>query len=238
MGTIETVIEKVKKLRRLAGSSNEHEAAAAAAAADRLIQEHALVEAQLEADGASGERPSEDPEPIASWHGTVPQWQARLAVKLAKHYGCALYGQRIRGSRTTTEHIVGRPSDIAAVRYMYTWLALEIEGLAQKHRGNGRTWLNAFRHGAVVGVLAAMTESRRAAQVGASTAAIVLVDRKGDEALAARNATHTDLQTKVVGNPTNLDGVLAGRAAGRNLHEQSKHGALDSAGSRALGSKR
>jgi hypothetical protein len=246
------VIEKIAKLRRLAMSTNINEAAAAAAAADRLMQEHGIAEAQLEAAGeAPKETPTEEPTPLAFWIGNhVPQWQLQLGARLVHHYGCACYTDRSRRKvgldqweRGRTLNIVGRPSDLASVRYMYAWLVLEIEGLAQRNRGNGRAWINSFRLGAVRGVIEAMraekekvmAETRQNAPIASANtcAALVLIDNRAKAAIAARDALHTNLKGgRSSRGPSDGDGYGAGREAGARLGAQ--HKGLSSGGTRAL----
>lgn len=152
--SIEAVIGKIQKLRRLARSTNLNEAAAAAAAADRLIQEYGLAEAELQAEGKTEkEAPVEDSSPLASWR-RAPTWQRILATRLIRHYDCAGYMRWAwAGGEQVLQHcVVGRPTDMAAARYMYGWLTVEIERLAQLHRGKGRSYLDSFRRGAVQGV--------------------------------------------------------------------------------------
>lgn len=111
--TIEQVIERVKKLQRLATSTNVHEAASAAAMAAELMLEYQISEASLSAsdenrddsinehyvnDGASKRR--------AVWKGSV-------ANAIAKSLGCAMYWS---GNHIV---IVGRHSDSKAVEYLY-----------------------------------------------------------------------------------------------------------------------
>jgi hypothetical protein len=241
VGTHQDLIAKIQKLRRLSTSNNVHEAAAAAAAADKLIQEHGLEEAQLQADGESGERPSEDEQPFGDWHGRTPQWQLRLAIGLLRHYDCASYRNNTWSSGRTTLHVIGRPSDVASARYMYLWLSLEVERLAQGERGNGRSYINSFRHGAVQGVLNAMYVSKRDARHAAETenkvssTALVLIDSRADEAKRALETKHLDLRTgRSIGGANNFDGFRAGERAGRNLHRD--HAAIGSGGTRSLGS--
>jgi Protein of unknown function (DUF2786) len=167
MSDIQRIIEKVQKLRKLARSDNIHEAEAAAAAADRLIQEHGLAEAQLEAQGQQVAEPvAEDATPLAAWH-RASTWQRILASGLIRHYDCATYlywdykNCNSVGNPALAQKVIGRASDIALVRYMWSWLSVEIERLAQLHKGNGRSWLDSFRRGAVNGVLNKLFENKQ-----------------------------------------------------------------------------
>jgi hypothetical protein len=233
--SLSTVIEKIQKLRRLATSANVNEAAAAAAAADRLIQQHGLEEAQLQADGqAPGEVAVEDRDPLCEWRGWVPQWQLSLACLLSQHYDCASY--RYRNIGRTEFRIVGRPSDVQTMRYMYAWLTLEIERLAQADRnGSGTSYRNSFRHGAVHGVMLAMRESKKVAQAEASSAAMVLVKSRYAEARAAlAKAVPTLRSGGRIGGPSDARGFGRGIEAGKGLH--GRQGSALTGGTRALGS--
>lgn len=245
MSTLSQVVEKIQKLRRLATSSNVHEAAAAAAAADRLIQEHGLQEAQLEAEGkAPGEKPSLETEPVAAWTGLTPAWQMALGGLLCNHYECACYRENIKrdGRRVESLRIVGRPSDVATVRYMFAWLVLEIERLAQAARPSEPVrspaelvaYRNSFRHGAVNGVIYAMRNAKAAAQKQATSAAIVLVNSRKAEAEATMASEVGKLYSRRIGGASRGDGFRDGHEAGQSLHGRDK-AALPTGGARQLG---
>lgn len=245
MSTLSSIIEKIQKLRRLATSSNVNEAAAAAAAADRLIQEHGLEEAQLEADGqTAGEMASLEAEPVASWTGLTPAWQLSLGSLLAHHYDCACFRERnVYGKSRKVEslRIVGRPSDVATMRYMFAWLTLEIERLAHGSRAAAGASpaetvaiRNSFRHGAVHGVIYAMRESKRAARATATSAAIVLVDsRLAASEAALKHAEPGLVSAAKVGGASRGDAYRDGVKAGRDLHGRDK-ASLSSNGARQL----
>jgi hypothetical protein len=269
----ESIISRVQKLLALRKSAEIrhqqsgdptglNEAKAAAAAADRLIQEHGLTEAELEVRGERTAEPvGESPNGFGNWTKQVPSWELGLASGLIRHYDCAAiqtrYQRRIGDvwERGTCIRAIGRSSDIENARYMYTYLVLEISRLAEKNKGNGRSWLNSFRLGAVRGVLEAMAESKRAAREiakhgqGPSTvdasgnvwpstsavtsAALVLVDSRKDEALAKRKELYPKLYAgRRTSGPSSSDGYHAGREAGAGLARQSK--ALGAGGTRQL----
>ena len=234
----------------LARSENPNEAAAAAAAADRLIQEHGLAEAQLQADGKqAAETVTEDQSPLAAWTGKTPTWQRILASGLARHYDCASYLVWIR-SNTLAHKIIGRPSDLATVRYMWGWLSVEIERLAQLHKGEGRSWLDSFRRGAVQGVLYKLDESKRAAReevqakarvVAAinpdlqtnTSSALAIYDRRREEAVDAMKELHPDVAERMkrsrggrsFNGPSRHDAFGEGKRAGSNIHVGASLGA-------------
>jgi hypothetical protein len=113
----EKIIARIKALRALATSSNVHEAAAAAAQATRLLLEHDLAEADV--DAASGE-PVEAPtiadEPLDNYGARVSGWKSTLAIFLTKAHGCAGWMRRPKDGPTAgewTQVIVGRRGDVA-----------------------------------------------------------------------------------------------------------------------------
>ncbi len=246
--SIQGVIEKVQKLRKLARSTNEHEAAAAAAAADRLIQEHGLVEAQLQAEGKVEAEPvAEEKDPLTVWRGRAPTWQRQLASGLTRHYDCAAYLSWDYEHRTSTggpglrHNLVGRASDVAAVRYMYGWLSVEIERLAQTHKGSGRSWLDSFRRGAVQGVLNKLYASKKAArgEVEARVAVasaidpgtkagagLVLYDRRREEAVETMKSLHEEVAERMkrsrggrsFASPSEWSAYRQGQEEGRSIH--------------------
>jgi len=231
---LDELIAKVQKLRRLAtnAAATEHEAAAAAAAADRLIQEHGLQEAQLQADsGEVGERPDEDRDAFARWDGSVPQWQLSLAVQLIRHYNCACYrtpGKR--GRWGTSLHVIGRPSDVSTARYMYSWLVLEIERLAKRFSGQGKAWINSYKHGASRGVLDAMYHAKKTAREEAraaapQSAALAIFDRRQSEAEERLKELHEKLRSGGhFGGASDFGAFARGKVDGANIHTGSRMG--------------
>lgn len=186
--TNEAVLAKIKKLRALAASTNEHEAAAAAAAAQTLMSRHQIDEATLAE--ARDDRPIDEPvresdDPLdrskvkVHWHGT-------LAGGVAKANGCRVFW---RGGALK---IIGAPTNVTTCRYLYGWLADEIDRVSKiRGAGQGRAWCHAFRLGAAQEVAKRLVEAAQEAAVAARAAAapqgsgaIVLVDR----ALARINA--------------------------------------------------
>lgn len=244
---IKDVIEKVRKLRALATSSNVNEAANAAAAADKLIQEYRLQEAQLESEGhAANEKPEEDGEPLF-FGARVQGWRWRLASLLARHYDVACYSSWMRdarGNNSRTLHMIGRKSDIETSRYQIAYFAIEIDRLAgATMKGRGKRGANAFRLGAVQGVYNAMYEAKRATQQAApinsqgSSAAMVLADRS-KESRAEMAKRHPDLRR---GGGPNIsaasdgDAYNAGERAGRGLGARDGRSKLEGGGTRQLG---
>jgi hypothetical protein len=141
-----TVLDRVRKLLALAGSSNPHEAAAAAARAQALIEAHRL-EGWLS--------PPEDPDPITDARDApievgrrIRKWKVVLASALAEVNGCVAY--TLDRGRDEAIVLVGRAADRAAVEALWAWLVQRIEWLSATAGPDAdRAWHEAFRIGAV-----------------------------------------------------------------------------------------
>lgn len=164
---LSSVIEKVQKLLRLAQSDNAHEAALAMARAQELIDRHQLDQALLETSASeSAAVPDEEIVNFAAWEDAldgardsqkVATWRWRIAYSLSKHNAVGAY---VCGGRI---HLVGRPSDVGAVRYLFAYCLRETERLVAKQgKGHGRTWLNNYRLGVADGIGDALRAQREA----------------------------------------------------------------------------
>jgi len=186
------IVDKVKKLLRLAESADVNEAAAAAGAAQRLMEEHRIDQAMIDVSEDAGDGVEDEEihnsgdEPLEE-SGRLANWKTQLAVAIAGLNGCRVYLGRgySTGTRQTTLCLVGRPSDVASVRYLFSYLTGEIERLCKRNgRGLGRTWANSFRMGAVHTVRKRLREANRKARddarlklKGKGTTALVKLDR-------------------------------------------------------------
>jgi hypothetical protein len=194
------VIARVVHLRKLAaGNTNIHEANAAAAAADKLIQEHRLSQAELE---ASGNAPS-DPMHSVKLHegGRRTAWRETLLWALSGHYGCSWFMNHGRSfssgreKRSLDYTLVGRQSDVEIVVYMFSWLTEEIERLCRWHSGGkGTGYARAWLDGAAIGVRD--TFRARAAEMKAKevSTAMVLLDNRSKEAETYKYAKNPGLK--------------------------------------------
>lgn len=223
------IIDKVRKLLRLAESPNANEAALAAAKAQQLIDEHNLSTALLALDGAE-EAPDEPiydfetkgaPLDTARRHA---RWRSQLAGTIARANGCRIY---ING-----EHIalVGRPSDADTVRYLFGYLAKEIDRLCAKEgAGCGTTWRNNFRLGAVYAVMDKLREQRtqHASKARASAAtevalvrintALARVEQRGSDVSAWMKANLKLVNRGGNSGSYNQGAMEAGRRAGQSI---------------------
>jgi hypothetical protein len=229
---LQKIMQKVAQLRALAANAGtQAEAETAAAQAESLIAKYQIDEATIETSTTRDEVVGESG-PL--WSGRKSeQWRGSLCAGLCKDHGCAAVAAK--NGDGVVYRIAGRPSDVAIVRYMYAWLTVEIERLAMREKG--RSNRNAFRVGAVVGVLAAMRVARKtevqSTQAGTS-AAIVIVSR-ADESMTYLQASiggkFRNSQTRSV----DMAAFDRGMAAGSNLAPRN---ALTGNGPKALGSGR
>lgn len=155
----EKILDKIKKLLALSGSSNPNEAATAAAHAQRLMDKYKIEQTMLE---AAAEVVEED---VRDWndpldgvpHKSFITWKARLGLVIGKHNGVFIWknGGAIM--------LVGKASDVQATRYLYAYCAREIDRLTKEHcAGEGKSYANNFRLGCIDTIAAKLKEERDA----------------------------------------------------------------------------
>jgi hypothetical protein len=225
------IISKVQKLLRLSTSSNAHEAALAAAKAQELIDQHNLQSALLELESAAP-RNGLDDEPIEKFEADraldrpvrLDRWRAYLAQVVGKANGCSIY---LSGGAIA---LVGRPSDAETVRYLYAYLAREVERLTtEQGKGCGKTWRNNFRNG-VVDTIARKLDEQHAkferearASVADNSMALVRVNQALATVEAKRTSVETWVKTNMKLRSTRSSSTLdrgaraSGRAAGESI---------------------
>lgn len=216
------VIDKVQKLLTLANSSNANEAAAAAGVANKLIDQYRLSQADLEVSGQV-EEPLEEDEGHVYQTGKITLWKHVLVSELAKHYGLSYWMKCTypTGRKVTAFKLVGRKSDIAVAKYMFSWLLLECQRLSDLHvKGEGRVRVASYCLGFVDGVTTQLANSRKEAKKEASTDAIVKLDNRSKEAEEFRNSLHPKLKIVKGKSSTHIDNDTynAGIISGQNIH--------------------
>lgn len=130
------VLDKIRKLIALSGSSNVHEAAVAAAAAQRLMLEHRIAESDVTVD-ATEEDVVVDQEIYRDRRlKSPPRWHEILLNGIANANFCrVILGadcERIgwRVERRPFYRVIGSEADRATTVYLYEMLRGEIERLA------------------------------------------------------------------------------------------------------------
>lgn len=195
----------------------------AAAAAERLLQEHQLSEAELEVQTEVEEPMCEDATPVHTFQGrNVIGWQSSLLANLGRAYNVSGYYSWTYkdGKQVSCYKAVGRPSDVATMRYQFAWFVTEITRL--RHllgKGQGKTWGNSFYLGAAHAIGEALGKTRREVRAQATGSALMVLDNRMEKASALKKALHPDLVSRSSSSPTNFDpgGYHAGKRAGAGL---------------------
>ncbi len=115
------VIEKIKKLLALANSSNEHEAALAAGHAQRLLSEHNLAMADIEAS----HRPDKADKVETVVSKSLPKWLRHLSAGVSTAFDC----QAIHHPATGKLTFIGVGADVQIAAYTFSYLDLTLRKL-------------------------------------------------------------------------------------------------------------
>lgn len=248
----EKIIDRIKKLLSLANSTNEHEAAMAAGQAAELMLQHEIKEAQL-CDTA------DEPEDVdlmsLDESGQIIHWKGSLMAGLADSMGCKMHyhKNRVYGRKASTSYnVVGQPSKVDTIRYMYSYLVGEVDRLAdvafrQEHiecRKSGvpspsaRSWKNSFRLGAAHTIatrLRAQREETHAAAADAGQGVGLMVIKKAEEAVGLyMKQKFPRMRRGAAASHSSSSGYGAGASAGKGVGLGSGGGRLG-AGAKQLG---
>ncbi len=115
------IIDKIRKLLALANSSNEHEAALAAGHAQRLLSEHNLAMADIEA----AHRPDKADRVETVVSKTLPKWMRHLSAGVSSSFDC----QAIHNPATGRMTFIGVGADVQVAAYTFTYLDRTIRKL-------------------------------------------------------------------------------------------------------------
>ena len=232
------ILDKIEKLLRLSRSSNEHEAALAAARAAELMLEHQISEAEL----GQGEALQIVDEPMEAGKA-LRSWRAIILIGLVEEFGCRSFKQvdrvvgihKLTGERVSVKkvgvslHVLGRPDDVACVRYVFLYLVAEVKRLAATTWREGRRavaggsirkWHESFRLGAAFVIRDRIRglRSRRLEEAAAAGCKALMVVREHDAAVqAAYDALQLESRDVRRVGPSDLDGYYRGAAAGRAI---------------------
>lgn len=222
------IIGRIRKLLSLSKSANEHEAASAAASAAKMMLEHEIEEASLCDAPEAVEKSTLD----ETGKKRVP-WKGILAHSLTVAHGCKAYTERSNGGATIK--IVGQPSKVATIRYMYAYLVSEVNRLADlsfgdEHREckasgvqppSARSWKNAFRLGASSVIGKRLIDQRKrthiAAQLGGQKNALVVV-KSAEEAVQKYVRDNVKgIRSGTAARYSSRSGFASGKAAGKGV---------------------
>lgn len=118
------VIEKIRKLLSLANSSNEHEAALAAAHAQRLLAEHNLDMADIDA----AHKPDKADRIELESAKTLPKWIRSLSAGVCSAFDCQALHHPATGKLT----FIGVGADAHVAAYTFSYLDQVIRKLCSQ----------------------------------------------------------------------------------------------------------
>lgn len=163
------ILERIKKLLRLAqNAGSEHEAANAARRASQLMAQHEIHAAQINLNAPDEIRAVEEiveNHPVTYTKKRVA-WHIRIASAVASSYGAELYtmggydDERENGIR-----FFGRLSAVQAASYTTLYLIRKVEEITDKHAPQSlyaRRYRNAFRLGCASRIGARINEETQA----------------------------------------------------------------------------
>lgn len=119
------IIEKIRKLLALANSSNEHEAALAAAHAQRLLSEHNLAMADIEAE----RNPQSADKVEAQVSKILPKWVRHLSAGICSAFDCQAIHHPVQGKMT----FIGVGADVQIAAYTFAYLDKTIRRLCSNY---------------------------------------------------------------------------------------------------------
>lgn len=167
------IVGRIRKLIELSKNNNSpEEAAQAAARAQELMFKYSIGEADL--DVTRNDEPEEVVDQTAHTEdGKIRRdvWKGVLVNTLARAFGCKSYRFTDYATKSNRLQVVGVQSAVQTVSYLFGYLVLEINRLADeayKEHGRGqspRTYRNSFRMGAINTIGARLAEQIQAQQV-------------------------------------------------------------------------
>jgi hypothetical protein len=206
---IAPILEKIKKLFALSGSSNPNEAASAAAKAQALLMQHNLTMAHLEAT------PEEDEYRCAFIDTGVRVWSRSLLNTLALNNFCVLvYDRRMKKSA-----LIGKKTDREVVVVLYHSLLAQLQSMAAIAYGESRSdrhqgsWRNDFYLGAVVCIQNRL-QAQKDAQAAASNACRALIVTSDAALNQAMDLLYPDAKSERQTRVYETEAYTAGREAG------------------------
>jgi hypothetical protein len=152
------IILQINNLKFPAILNNEQDAIANATTATKLIWKFLLSE---ESHYSAKEKPEIDS--IFLYESArVIHWKNVLGKYLTRYYGCiswndCLFGATKSGRKISRYRLVGRPTDMHIVRFMFSRIVTEIEQLSNTFcRGKGSIFAQSYDEGIVNGIILQM----------------------------------------------------------------------------------
>jgi uncharacterized protein DUF2786 len=219
----ENIIDKIRKLRALAGNNSSiEEIATATKLAEELLQKYQIEEAEFEVAHGSQEQAIFDQIALTDWKERQTLWQNILLTTLSEAYNCE--GILLRRNHRLGYYVIGRPADILTIRYQYSYFTLELTRLAQLlapnnlGRGSGKHWHKSFYLGAVSAIADSLKKAKVEVRASANSSALAIIDRHAEEALALKNKLHPNVGgAKAIRTTMDRNAYDLGYQSGSNL---------------------
>lgn len=149
---------KLQKLNALAErAATPEEAAIARGQLVKLMAKYGIVSDDIQYEE------TDEPEPVTEHE--VPlyvtkqifRWKSRLSAALCRLHGVFGYYTFENGYRMLK--LVGTERGVQSVRYQFPALVADVDRLAAQYKGEGRTFLNNYRHGVVDVIVTKLAEA-------------------------------------------------------------------------------
>lgn len=157
--TREEITEKIKKLLKLAESTNIHEASLAAARAQELMDRYEIELSTLNPVAPASEPIEQHSDFFVS--GRIEHWRGMLLNSLCDANTCKVWKKRFKYENTLLM-VAGTKTNVQTVRYMFNALTRVVEQLAFQQRGNGKSFIASFKVGATTAICRKIQESKEA----------------------------------------------------------------------------
>jgi hypothetical protein len=227
------VLVRAAHLKALTTSDNPHEAANALAALQRLLLQHEIDIADVDASdpmrAATGAH-IDLKDPLYVRRKPLPDWQVALLVALAEASGCAEFHATDPDGEQRFGFLAGRKEDVAYVKAVWSRTVALLVRLGDKeframHRQGVRVThkvRRGFFFGAVAGIEAQLRQVQAEfAKTEKKSAALTIVDARRSAAEKAIDRLAEGCQ-KLEGNfvpdKVDLEAYDAGMAAGEAMH--------------------
>lgn len=208
------ILERIRKLFALAGSSNQHEAENAMRMAHRLMLKHNLQR-------PTGEDSQRDYgyRHLGRPTGRISEAESVLAGLLGEFFfvqpiWVSVYRVEDR-KRASVLEVTGRPENLAMADYVYGFLQNAAESLWREHKRKNGIRRNADRRAYLAGVMRGFAEKLRSERKSAEATGLVWVsDPIADRYFQRR---HPRVRNTSYGSSANSQAGHHGREAGREL---------------------
>lgn len=154
--------------------NNIEEAAAAMAAAQKIIDKYNL---DINAADFDDREAAKDKEEIKNFGHSDPVdvvppmglhgrgWALRLLSVIARVNGCKAYYANVDSKGTKKLMVIGRPSDVNVVRYLYGYFKQEVVRLRRENtQGNSTTYANHYCIGLTEAIASKLVDQKRHAE--------------------------------------------------------------------------